>query len=323
MALYEGDAQDNVIIGSNQADQIYGLSGNDTLNGGNQNDTLYGGTGNDTLNGENGSDTLYGDEGSDILNGGTGNDTLIGGAGDDTLTGGNGADTFKYSYTLEVGAAASAPQSYAAYLTDLGVSLDSQSTLATTYTAWLNYLVFGGDDGWKGLAEHFGWEGEVTIGLNQNDLDGSQPHILVDGVQQDLDAIFGDVESFSWTKGKATQTRSYWDLDDSYDWGGETTVSSTDGKDTITDFQVNQTEPEKSDKLFFTVDVEGDVTTLSDAEKQALTDAFKAQFDVDVAEFGGAAGDDTRLTLDDGMSITLLGYAGGEDVWNHVEFNFV
>lgn len=276
--------------------------------------------GKDGHNATAGMDVFDGLGGNDTIDAGNGDDTLIGGAGDDTLTGGNGADTFKYSYTLEVGAAASAPQSYAAYLTDLGVSLDSQSTLSTTYTAWLNYLVFGGDDGWKGLAEHFGWEGEVTIGLNQNDLDGSQPHILVDGVQQDLDAIFGDVETFSWSKGKATQTRSYWDLDESYDWGGETTVSSADGKDTITDFK-----PADGDKLFFTIDIEGDGTGLTAEQEADLITAFKDQFEVAEGEFGGTAAtaDDTRLTLDDGMSITLLGYAGGEAVWDHVEFNFV
>lgn len=289
--------------------------------------SLASGGGKDGHNATAGMDVFDGLGGNDTIDAGNGDDTLIGGAGDDTLTGGNGADTFKYSYTLEVGAAGSAPQSYAAYLTDLGVSLDSQSTLATTYTAWLNYLVFGGDDGWKGLAEHFGWEGEVTIGLNQNDLDGSQPHILVDGVQQDLDAIFGDVESFSWTKGKATQSRSYWDLDDSYDWGGETTVSSTDGKDTITDFKPLVEDDETgemvaNDKLFFTVDVDdallGDTAALEAAEA-----AFKAQFDVTTGNYDAGSTTDTRMTLDDGMSITLLGYAGGEDVWNHVEFNFV
>lgn len=323
MATYNGDDSDDIYSGTNQADTIYGEGGNDTLGSstaplGNGDDYIDGGTGNDTLYGGNGADTLLGGEGNDTLLGGNGPDTLIGGAGDDTLTGGNGADTFQYSYTLEVGAGNSAPQSYTAYLAELGVTLDSQNVFSTTYSAWLNYLVFGGEDGWQGLVEHFGWEGEVTIGLNQNDLGGSQPHILVDGVQQDLDAIFGDVETFSWTKGKATQTRSFWDLDGDYDWGGTTTVSSDDGKDTITDFK-----PGDGDKLFFTVDIEGDGTGLTTEQEATLVDTFKAQFEIAVAEFGGTVGDDTRLTLDDGMSITLLGYAGGEDVWNYVEFDFV
>ena len=319
MAIVNGTESSETLNGTNQADEINGLGGDDTLNGGNQDDTLNGGDGNDTLNGDNGKDTLNGDDGNDTLNGGTGEDTLNGGAGDDLLTGGNGADTFQYSYTMESGSGGSGPQSYAAYLAELGVTLDSQNVFSTTYSAWLNYLVFGGEDGWQGLVEHFGWEGEVTIGLNQNDLGGSQPHILVDGVQQDLDAIFGDVETFSWTKGKATQTRSFWDLDGDYDWGGTTTVSSDDGKDTITDFTIDLIDPTKSDRLFFTVDV--DDALLGDTA--ALEAAFKAQFEVTTDYYDAGTTTDTRLTLDDGMSITLLGYAGGEDVWNYVEFDFV
>ncbi len=262
----------------------------------------------------NGKDHITGSDGSDTINAGNGDDTIIGSGGSDLLTGGNGADTFQYSYTMESGSGGSGPQSYAAYLAELGVTLDSQNVFSTTYSAWLNYLVFGGEDGWQGLVEHFGWEGEVTIGLNQNDLGGSQPHILVDGVQQDLDAIFGDVETFSWTKGKATQTRSFWDLDGGYDWGGTTTVSSDDGKDTITDFT-----PGDGDKLFFTVDV--DDALLGDTA--ALEAAFKAQFEVTTDYYDAGTTTDTRLTLDDGMSITLLGYAGGEGIWSHVVFDFI
>lgn len=271
----------------------------------------------------NGKDHITGSDGSDTINAGNGDDTIIGSGGDDLLTGGNGADTFQYSYTMESGSGGSGPQSYAAYLAALGVTLDSQNVFSTTYSAWLNYLVFGGEDGWQGLVEHFGWEGEVTIGLNQNDLGGSQPHILVDGVQQDLDAIFGDVETFSWTKGKATQTRSFWDLDGDYDWGGTTTVSSGDGKDTITDFSVDLIDPTKSDKLFFTVDIEGDGTGLTTEQEAALIETFKAQFEVTTGFYDSGTTTDTRLTLDDDMSITLLGYAGGEGIWSHVVFDFI
>jgi len=271
--------------------------------------------GSGTFDGEsNGKDHISGSAGVDVIDAGNGNDVIIGKGGDDILTGGNGADTFKYSYTLESGSGGSGPQSYAAYLAELGVTLDSQNVFSTTYSAWLNYLVFGGEDGWQGLVEHFGWEGEVAIGLNQNDLGGSQPHILVDGVQQDLDAIFGDVETFSWTKGKATQTRSFWDLDESYDWGGTTTVSSDDGKDTITDFKVDD-----EDKLFFTIDV--DDALLGDTA--ALEAAFKAQFEVTTGYYDAGTTTDTRMTLDSDMSITLLGYAGGAAIWDHVVFDFI
>jgi len=106
-----------MITGSDLADRINGLGGNDTIRGGLGNDTinggagvdfLYGGDGNDTLfggidsdfmYGEAGNDTMRGEIGADIMFGGYGNDTLYGGveadiinggAGDDTLYGGNG-----------------------------------------------------------------------------------------------------------------------------------------------------------------------------------------------------------------------------------------
>ena len=71
---------------------IYGTSGNDSLNG-----TIS----NDYISGEAGNDSLYGDAGDDYLTGGAGNDTLDGGAGNDTLYGGDGDD--RYLWTLGSG----------------------------------------------------------------------------------------------------------------------------------------------------------------------------------------------------------------------------
>lgn len=273
----------------------------------------------------NGKDHITGSDGVDTINAGNGDDVLIGLGGNDILTGGNGDDTFQYFYTMTSSSAGSKPQSYADYLDSMGLEASSltQNEHSTSYSAWLNYLVFGGEDSggntWGGLVEHFGWEGEVTVGLNQNGSDDSQPHIKVDGVMMDLDAIFGSAQSLTWTKGKATQERSFWDLDGDYDWGGGTTVSSGDGKDTITDFRKGDDE----DILAFTVDIEGDSPVLTEAEKGDLIAAFKAEFDVSTGDFNSDGNTDTLMTLDSGMSITLLGYAGGEEVWDHVEFAFV
>jgi Ca2+-binding RTX toxin-like protein len=104
------------LVGTDQADSIYGkagndilfgLDGNDNLYGGNHEDILYGGYGNDLVAGELGYDTLYGQQGDDILHGGYNDDILYGGSGndflvgwggmadeEDTLTGNGGADTF-------------------------------------------------------------------------------------------------------------------------------------------------------------------------------------------------------------------------------------
>lgn len=61
------------------------------------NDILLGGDGNDSLFGESGNDILDGGDGIDFLFGGAGDDVLIGGAGFDVLNGGAGADTFTFN----------------------------------------------------------------------------------------------------------------------------------------------------------------------------------------------------------------------------------
>ncbi len=77
-----GNNNNNLLDGTNNADYILGLDGNDTLNDTGNN------AGNDVLDGGNGNDTLYG---------GGGADRLYGGAGTDTLNGGSGADVFAWT----------------------------------------------------------------------------------------------------------------------------------------------------------------------------------------------------------------------------------
>jgi Ca2+-binding RTX toxin-like protein len=57
---------------------------------------LYGRLGDDSLSGLAGNDKLYGNRGNDTLNGGAGKDTLNGGEGDDRLIGGRKVDTFVF-----------------------------------------------------------------------------------------------------------------------------------------------------------------------------------------------------------------------------------
>lgn len=77
---------------ADQAVELIGLGGNDTLGGSNKDDIIDGGDGNDTLNG--GPNAGFGvvGQGNDLLMGGEGDDQLIGGNGDDILDGGNGND---------------------------------------------------------------------------------------------------------------------------------------------------------------------------------------------------------------------------------------
>jgi Ca2+-binding RTX toxin-like protein len=79
-----GSQYDDQIFGDVNANNLWGLAGNDFLFGFGGGDTLEGGDGNDTLRGEGGAG----------YNGPTGNDTLIGGTGDDYMNGGGGTDTY-------------------------------------------------------------------------------------------------------------------------------------------------------------------------------------------------------------------------------------
>lgn len=66
-----------------------GVGGNDMLLGGDGDDEVYGQGGNDIILGDSGHDELYGGQGNDIVLGGNGADTLDGGKGDDILVGDN------------------------------------------------------------------------------------------------------------------------------------------------------------------------------------------------------------------------------------------
>ncbi len=112
------------LVGTDNADDLYGGSGNDYLEGRGGNDnlngrrgdnTLYGGDGDDALGASSGNDLLDGGAGNDQLNSGTGTDQLFGGAGNDTLSmegngtadGGDGDDSlssYSGNATLDGGA---------------------------------------------------------------------------------------------------------------------------------------------------------------------------------------------------------------------------
>lgn len=83
--LVHGNVGDDILYGQDGNDKLYGDAGNDVAYGGAGNDLLEGGEGDDRLYGEDGNDTLHGGPGNDILDGGAGINTLEGGAGDDIL----------------------------------------------------------------------------------------------------------------------------------------------------------------------------------------------------------------------------------------------
>ena len=93
MAKITGTKGNNILLGTNSADEIYGLEGNDIILAGRGDDVVTAGAGNDIVDGGAGNDVINGDAGNDLLNGGAGNDTMNGGAGNDIVIGDDGNDT--------------------------------------------------------------------------------------------------------------------------------------------------------------------------------------------------------------------------------------
>ncbi len=92
---YNGTAGDDYIdLGIHNAyREYYAHSGNDIAVGSESADRIYGGIGDDVLAGEGGSDRLYGGAGDDTVSGGEGHDTIYGGTGNDTISAGVGRNT--------------------------------------------------------------------------------------------------------------------------------------------------------------------------------------------------------------------------------------
>lgn len=98
-----GGSGNDTLAGGDGNDILFGNTGSDSLSGGQGNDLTYGGDGSDFLFGNRGNDTLLGDQGADSIYGGEGDDLIHGGDGADTLYGNSGSDTFHYSTAAEGG----------------------------------------------------------------------------------------------------------------------------------------------------------------------------------------------------------------------------
>lgn len=99
-AALKGNASE-MIGGTNVAERINALGGNDTvwgdggndsIEGGDGNDFLHGGDGDDLISDAEGLDLIWGDAGNDTINAGSGSDQVFGGEGNDLLFGGLGLD---------------------------------------------------------------------------------------------------------------------------------------------------------------------------------------------------------------------------------------
>ncbi len=82
----------NLIEGTDQADDLEGTSGNDRINSKGGPDTVSALDGDDCVRGRRGADSLKGGPGDDRINGGRQRDKLVGDSGEDRITGGGGND---------------------------------------------------------------------------------------------------------------------------------------------------------------------------------------------------------------------------------------
>jgi Tol biopolymer transport system component len=92
LAVIPGTPGPDVLVGTQQADQIDALAGDDDVSGRGGDDEISGGDGSDALRGGPGGDTIDGGPGDDTIDGGGGDDDLSGGAGADLLRGKGGSD---------------------------------------------------------------------------------------------------------------------------------------------------------------------------------------------------------------------------------------
>lgn len=162
MSLIYGSSRDELIEGTDEADEIFGFDGNDTVKGGKGKDKLYGMSGNDRLDGGEDDDSLYGADGDDTLLGGAGNDDIWGGDGNDSLQGGAGDDRLFDSAGLNV--------------FDGGDGNDDISSLGATtdnklYGGSGNDILVGGSgddvlEGGPGFDEMYGGAGNDTYFIN-------------------------------------------------------------------------------------------------------------------------------------------------------------
>jgi Ca2+-binding RTX toxin-like protein len=253
-----GDTANNQLDGGTGNDTLLGDAGNDTLIGGAGNDSLVGGTGTDTatfgasnntvnltltasqntgegtdvlsgienLVGGDGDDSLTGDTANNQLDGGTGNDTLLGDAGNDTLLGGAGNDSL-------VGGVG----------TDTATFGAGNNTVNLTSTTGQN--TSEGTDVLSGIENLVGGDGNDSLigDANNNQLDGGTGNDTLAG-QQGADLLDGGTGADSLSGGSGSDTLIGGAGNDTLTGGNQADRfvfnNSTEGVDTITDFNVSQ-----------------------------------------------------------------------------------
>jgi hypothetical protein len=297
----KGSAFNDGLFGNDLANVLEGGGGDDFLSGAGGTDAAsYANASSGSVivdlgagiafdDGNGGSDILTGIENvagsafSDFLTGDGGSNELVGGGGDDVLSGRAGGDVFGYDFDFTAGSGGET-FSFTTYFAEHGGSVfngevadgTKQGQFSSLYTQWLEMLASD-----HGLG--------TVIDIGQNSGENGIPLV------ENMTGSFGERESFTWTSGsgkkEVTHERWYSDTWSSGE-GGEGSVTSADGLDTILDFTWGE------DKLSF-----GGIT------HDQFLDLFKVDSSQDVT---GDAVADTVISTDgsDDWSITLSGVSG-------------
>ncbi|MCV3737864.1 hypothetical protein OCK02_16790 [Rhizobium sp. TRM96647] len=179
-----GGSGNDTLDGGNGHDRLEGSAGHDKLLGAAGNDRLYGGSGRDRLDGGSGNDRLYGDSGNDTLKGNTGKDTLEGGAGADRLEGGSGADTFVFRLAGHSTVASSGRDRIDDFSRGSGDKISLSAIDAKTGVGGNNAFVFIGDDAFHKKAGELRYQhknGDTLVLADTNGNGKADLAILLDG----------------------------------------------------------------------------------------------------------------------------------------------
>ena len=240
MALIELTANDDTFTDTDDANEILGLTGDDTINGAGGDDVIRGGEGRDFLDGGAGNDVLYGDAGRDIFIASAGIDHFYGGADDDYVS------FYDLFFTAGVGND-----------TQRGVEVDLDVSTVNIFgigdytltdiediggTFWADFIQ-GNDQG----NTIFGEEGSDQIHGHGGDdfLFGNDDLDVLYGGGGDDYIIGGDGDDYlyggSGTDYARYETTAYADLTITYQGGTTFTAVSAEGTDTLSNIEFIET----------------------------------------------------------------------------------